>query len=250
MRTSKASADPSTIVVNPRNSGYGVEASPMICYDSIVQKMSGFTQFALSKHALETDKVVAVNFFIIPVFASWEDSYTPADELSGDTIATILKLTSDTTNEDVTPTFNGTDLPTGSAVHPLSNIVDADEAFGDYNLTTNSQHEGVQFDMDKFWDAMQFYTNGGKLKTLIGNVRKYTLTRHKPYMTLPRNNFTPKQARNGVPHLYLGDLINIPIGTTVQQLFETGDVTSTGMMRVTDVRQFAEWNREFHQSRM
>ena len=218
MRTTKGSNDPATIEVNPRNSNFAVDAGSVICYDSIVQKLTMSLDFTLSEHAIDTDGIKALGLYYFTIAGAWEDSWTPADEgVTTNTIADLLEITSEaTTNDDVTPTFNGNDL-SATSTHPLSTVT-MSEAFGDLNLSGANNIEGITFDQDQIYDAKQYYTNGGKLNTLMGHIHKVVLTENRPHKHVMISKFVPRKVRYGNPHLYFGTCLLQVLGWSLVNL--------------------------------
>lgn len=252
IKTSKASADPTTIEVNPRNTNFAVDAGAVICYDSMVAKMTQVTRIMMDNHALQNDQTPAISVYKIPYILAWEDNYTPADEgVTTLTIAQILNLTTDATNEDVTPTFNGVNLPVSNN-HPLSTVVDADETFAEWNLSVDATMEGIAWsdNINDLYEALQHYTNAGKLKGAIGNIKKYTVTRNRPYVIEVSTKFVPRKVSFGIPYLFYGEAWIMPAAGSVNQLNDTGDVTTGTHLRITKVIKYAEWNPDFNQRRM
>ncbi len=250
LRTSKNSVDPKTIEVNNRNTSFAKDAGPLICFDSIVQMISISLAVTMTKACIVTDKLEAVKVYHQNIHGAFEDAWTPADEISTTTIADILNVTSDTVNEDVTPEFQGTTLP-AEEDHPLSTVTAA-EVFGDYNLTTNAQMENTEkFDIDEYFDALQFYTNGGKLKSLTGPLQSFVLTRNHTIQRIFQQKFTPKSVRFGNPHMFFAKRITTPVYNSVQQLTSNADApTAIAEVMVTCNVRFNEWNPDFDQARM
>ncbi len=252
LRTTLDSVDPATINVNPRNSAFAVETSPTICFDSIIQMMTITQSIFLSEAAIATDKINQFAFYDWNIHGAFEDSWTPADEKTTTTIAQLLHVTSDTTKEDVVPEVNGVKI-TGKD-QPVSNKVFPTEAFGDYNLTTNKVPEGTtdDFDMiDEIFDAKQYYTNGGKLNSLMGKINKTILTNHKRQSLRFEKRFTPKNVRFGNPHLFFGRQLYLPkVDEKGQLMIQGGTVGAAPQVGIKTNVRFNEWNPDFDQSRM
>lgn len=248
MHTSKLTAAPSTIEVNPRNAAFANETGALVGFDSIIQIIDIITDISLTKQAVVTDKFHAIKFFWQNIHGAFEDAWTPTDEKTGFSTATILELISDTTNEDVIPDFL-TDLLTEQD-QPLSTIHDT-ETFAHYGLTTDAKLEGVPWDLDLWFDAMQFFTNAGKLKTLAGRVNSATVTTNKPYMRIRERRFVPKSVRFGNPHMFFGRRYYAPVPTDKYSIQSDADSSAgLGTLNVTTKIRYNEWNPDFNQSRM
>ncbi len=250
LKTTKQSGDPKLIVVNPRNSGFAVDEGPVICYDSIVQKMTIVKEWSMTETSMETDHIPALRIKTMKIMGAFEDAWTPADEKTSETIADLLEVTSDLTNEDVVPTVGGVNLPSSYGSIPLSTVTDA-EAYTDYNLTTNDDPEGIVMDWDGIYDAMQYYTNGAKLKSLIGKIKNITLTQNRPFHSSYENKFIPKKIRYGNPHLFFGELLSVPHYTSLDQLVDKSQSFTSLAHAVCKIHvRFNEWNPDFDQARM
>jgi len=226
LRTSKDSVNPETIEVNTKNANFAVDGGPVICYDSIVNQIMIKKQFIFTKHAHVTDQIPRIVVKTMKIIGAHEDSWTPADELTGDDIGTLLKLTDDATKEDVTPTFNGTDLGNASN-HPLSTVT-MPEAFGDYNLTTDSKLEGINHNVDNIFKAEHYYTNGGKLKSLHRSLQSYHMSQNKRYHTIYEKRFVPRRVRRGIESLYFGELIHMPYMDSLESAHDTAHNATAG----------------------
>lgn len=251
LRTSTDAVSPSTIEVHTRNAAFAKDAGPLICADSIVQMMSVSMSISASYGAVVTDKLQAWKNYWYMLNSSWEDSWTPADELTTTTTAQLLRVISDTTLEDVRPNYTGTDLLQESGV-PLSTVTDA-EAFGEYGLTTDAKQESVTAainHLSTIFDAKQYYTNGSKLNSLMGHIDQTTLSTHKLHYSRSITKFTPKNVRFGNPHMYCGLFCQTPYTLDEAQII--GESTATTAIPHSDwfIRvRFNEWNRDFNQSR-
>ncbi len=251
LRTSKATNDPSTIEVNPRNAAFAVDTGALICEDSIVQKMSIVKSYSLSEGARETENFLAVKLFHTNIMGVFEDSWTPKDEKTNLEVEDILELTRDATNMDVTPKFNSTSL-TGAVVgaHPLSNVTKT-EVFGDLNLSGDATMEGVEFDLDTYFDSKRFMTNGGKVNAASPRMGSTILNvANGGYSTSGGVKFLPKHMRFGRRDLFFGEIHHLPKQNNVAQIVDHLQVPANAMtVSVKIIVAFNEWNTEFDQKR-
>lgn len=249
LKTSKDSVDPAGIQVNNLNAGFDVETGPIVCYDSIVQQMQIITSYSITQNAL-TAIIKKLRVYESNIHAAFEDSWTPADEVSTATIAQLCDVVSDTTKEDVTPAFNGTNL-VQEQDQPVSNKVFPTDAFANWDLSTNLSLEGVTIDKQVDEDAKRYYTNGNKLMSVTSKWKPHLLTESRPSWTEPETKFTPRQCRYGNPHMYFGKRVWLPQFTDPHQVGSDGITPGTGSMVTIQCRvQYAEWNPEFDQTRM
>ncbi len=185
IRSSLAATGSENVEVNPKNAALVEETGPTIFQDSIIPRMSLGIQAAMTIPGIETDKVRSLRFDWCPIYTAFLDDLEATDKVSGLQIEDILELQHDTTNEDVYP-LNASKI---NGTQPLSTVTDADEAFGDFGLTTNATLESVAFDKDVYFDAMKYYTNGAKLRKVAPKMHSARVSRDRPYRYFS-NNFT------------------------------------------------------------
>ncbi len=219
MRTSKNSSDPATIEVNNRNTNFVVDIGPLICEESIVQKMTIAKTTTMTKLARVTDNLHAITVMNGMMKGVFADTWSPADELTTTKIEDIVEVTDEATNMDVVPKHTGTDL-SDEGDQPLSNVT-ATEVFGDYNLTTNANLEGVDFNLKTYRDALRYYTIAGKLRTVMPFLKRRILTYRMPSFTSFQTKFIPKQFRFGRRDLFIGELFHQPLFNTADQISNT-----------------------------
>ncbi len=182
----------------------GAVCNPM----SLLDKFKGGIEFNLTKVAIETDKMTALRFCWFPIWFSFDNLLDVADDVTSTTVATLLGVTKDATEEDVIPTFSGTDTSLaglGENNHPTSNInLNAEVGTTHLGLTTDGKMEGTDFVYDNLATALRLYTNRKALSASIGTIRQEILTdkRTRIYRKLPF--FIPKQVQRIVPYSYFG----------------------------------------------
>ncbi len=248
MRTSKASNDPQTIEVNRKNSSFAEDIGPLLCYDSLVQKMNTKTDFFMTNHCLHVDEIDAIKVFWMPIFGAFKEAWNAEDTVSTIDVAEALELIYDTTNEDVIPDFNGTDMH-AALTHPLSTVTDT-EVFGDYSLTADARLEHNTFQDATFFDAMQYFSNSGKIKKVIGRLQSITLTASRPHKRVNLNKFVPKSVRRANEYLYFGSLIFVPPADNKMQIVMDGEETAGAHVYFKNHTRYNEWNLDFDQARM
>jgi len=253
LRTSKLSVDPKTIPVNTRHASYAVDTGPLICFDSIVQMITITQDIQLTEESRKTDNIGAISIYDWNIHGAFEDSWTPADEKTTTTIAQLLHVISDTTNEDVVPEVAGnTDLP--ALDQPLSSVTGT-EIFATYNMAVSAVQENTSADagtIDELFDAKQYYTNGGKLNSLMGRMNKTILNQEtKIHSSRFERKFTPRNVRFGNPHMFFARQFLLPKLLDSAQLTPFSQaVTATKHVGVRVNVRFNEWNPDFDQARM
>lgn len=250
LRTSGDSVDPKTIEVNPKNSAFAVETGPLIAYDSIVQKMTINKEYLMNKFASD-DGVRNLKLYTWKIMGSFEDAWTPVDQVSTLDTGAILQLEDNATQKDVIPNFNNVKL-VNSGNQPLSTVNDA-EVFGDYGLTTNAILESSASDYQQILDTLHYGTTSAKLKSLMGNVRKYTFDSEggKRYKSEFERRFVPKSVQFGREYLFFGEHFYMPSEDDIAAMHSTGHEASAGGHLLVKVHvRYNEWNPDFEQSRM
>lgn len=251
LRTSSISVDPATIKVNPRANSFAVDKGPLICDDSMVDKITISTSHYFSEHAMEVDRLQALALYNWNIHGAFADSWTPADvSTSTNTIAELLHVTSTAAQTDVVPETSGANLSAGN--QPLSNIT-GPEVFGTYDLTTNAIQENTHTDsgmLDEIYDAKQYYTNGAFMNTKMGHINRIILGRNKSHMQTYERMFTPRDVKFGNPHMFFARQYFLPAAEDFAQILPTAISVTTGTHWGINVRvRFNEWNQEFVQSR-
>ncbi len=208
------------IQTNPHNSEY-VEETGTLCQGmSIIDKMRISLKFSMT-HYCEPDhwasgnsdtapvwvgdSVPALKFSWRPIFNVFPEKLDAADDDTTATVASILAMTKDATNEDVVA-ITTNKLPVlgpGETAHPVSNV-NAVQVFGDFNMTTNTNYEDHVFDEDLLQTALRRYTNKGALRSCLGRTRHVTLTRRHPVAKFYIDKPVPRAIRRIMPYSLFG----------------------------------------------
>ncbi len=254
---------PSTIQTNPHNSDYERDTGPLCHKMSIIDRMTIAMRFSMtaecgpSHHSSGTstnelftgDDVPALNFLWRPIFNVYPEKLDAADDDTTLTVAAILGLTKDATNEDVVPlTTNKLTVISGvSSALPMSNTY-AVQVAGDYNMTTNTNMEDHVFDEDVLQDALRRYTNKGALRSCMGRTRQVTLTRSRPFKNFYIDKFVPRAIRRIQPYGFFGIQIHMPIDSHQSSFF---NILSTNAIHLgcKVITNYHEWNFEHVQDR-
>ncbi len=249
-RTTTDAVAPSGINVNKRHASYAVDAGPVICAGSLIQFMTIAKTFVFTKRAHVTDTLPNIKMFSFKIAGCWEDTWSPVDEKTSTDIGNIIEVTSAVGKEDVVPRVSGVDL-VGADNQPLSNVTMTEVGTTDYNLTTNSIQESVAFDLETYFDALHYYTNGGKLKTIVGRLKQWNMNQNHRVHNDFQKGFIPRVCQSGQPHLFYGEMIHAPSynGTEYQAHSQEHAATAGGHITTLTHIRFNEWNEEFNQGR-
>ncbi len=237
--------NPNTIEVNPHNTNFLQETGALCHQMSILEKIRISMSFTLTEDAL-ADGVKSLTVKYMPIFCSFPEKLASTDEETGVTAASVLELLGDATNDDVTPLWVNAPAPVSAGAsevsHPMSTVNDT-EVFGDLNLTTDTAMETVAWDNATFFNALQFFTNKGAIKSMVGQQRSVYLTDTRPTKRIFINKFVPGAVRRIVSHSYFGMLFHCPLDSEIDQVFHSGALTTSkphvGIKMQTN---YHEWN--------
>ncbi len=245
-RMSEACINPEAIEVNPTNANFAEEAGHSIFRGSIVPKVMFHFDAWMTKGAIETDKMRHIKLKWMPIYTSFLDSLDAADEKTGTDIESILQLQHATDNKDVYPLYSSVKL--GGITSSIGlNTLGYSEAFGDWGLSTTAVFESVAFNIGNFYDNMQYKTNAGMLKKVLGPMRTVNLTRDRPYKYFS-NNFTAPQVKRGNPYTACFILFHVDQGESQGQNFSSQDTTNISHIYISGGSRFDEWNPVFDQA--
>lgn len=230
---------PSGYYANPQHASFAKDTQGGCYPESKVYSISAKINLQMTTGAWNTDKLRTLDVVIIPVHTAFLEDLTPKDDLTGETIESILELQHETTDRQTYPIYAGTKL-SGSVL---------DYGSRQQGLTTNTNAENISFDLQKLYDALQFYTIKGKLRSCIGGImHRRLLYFAKDGHYRMKLRISPKtKAIN--PYTFLGFILYIPklgLESANNQASDTSDIDHV----IADVRiRFNEWNDSFQMER-
>lgn len=244
----KSVTDPGTTKVNPHNSNVDLETGAVCAPMSIIQNLTLSMSFnALTAQTL--DELKMVKFWWMPIFGSFPEKWDADDDSGGGTVAAMLQITKDATEEDLTPiTTNKLKvLGISDVLHPVS-TVNLAETFTILNMTTDLVMEDCPFDATAFFNLMQYGTNKGALKSVVGKIRHGQVG----YGTGPQTKsyfikkFVPRAVRRIVPYSFFGIMIHLPLisehGQTYSEDISLG--TTLNHIGIKVHVNYDEWHEE------
>lgn len=239
---------PSGYYANPQHASFAKDTQGGCYPESKVYSISAKFQMFLLKEAWNTDKLKSLKVNIIPVHTAFLEDLTPKDDLTGETIESILELQHETTDRQTYPIYAGTKL-TGSVL---------DVGSRQQGLTTNTNIENISFDLQKLYDALSYYTIKGKLKSVIGGIMTKTVSvgmdtipqpgtkRSKAIATAQFKLRLPSSTKAINPYTFLGFIIYIPKLGLESNFGEPADTTNIDHIQVDFRCRFNEWNDSFN----
>ncbi len=227
---------PSTISTNPENAAF-VEVDSMNCMpDSRIDGINVEATFSMTHGALETDKLHMIKCGFMELHTSFED-IAATDELSGATIGTVLELETESTDRQAMPLYNTVKVLEKVAT---SGTLDALQP----GLTSSQVIEGVAFQPNLYYDALQYHTTKNKLKACTNGLKWFTLTKDKPFRKF-KFRIHPKTKRMN-EFSFAGLMVLVPDAQTDFQYHLDADMTNIPHVDVMIRIRYNEWNEYFN----
>ncbi len=225
------SANAKTILVNQHNSSVDMETGPVCTPMSIIQNLKVISSASKSS-ANDTNDAIKASW--TPFFCSFPEKYDAADDHTGTSVAAIMQLTKDATNEDIVP-LTTNKLPVdglGERDQPLSTVNLAEAFDTHYNMTTDDSMEDTPFDSDAFYNLLQHGTNKGALKACLGRTRRFSLVhgggpRGQRVKTWYIKKFVPRAIRRIVPFTFFGLLFHMPLESDRESYYNDTNFTAS-----------------------
>ncbi len=235
-----------TIEVNPSHASFAEETGCIVHPDSIIPRMNIAMRAQMNQAMDETDKIRYIKFHWMPIYASFLDSYTAMDNETNVEVEDILELKTTATNKTGFPLFNNVKLLAGGN-WPMS-TVNFTEVYGTAGMDTDITAEGITFDPDLMWDALNHYSNKGMLAKVMGQWHTEILDVRRPWIR-NSNNFTHPTVKRGNEYTFCGILFHVPLVDSIDQFYQVGDITEASSVISFDVRvRYDEWNSQFDQT--
>lgn len=231
---------PSTISTHPENSSFAPYAGPNCFPDSRVNRAFAKINMSLTKHCWDVDKIEMLRVMIIPIYISFLENLTARDEKTGSEIEDLLELQHETTDRQTYPIYNGTKL-SGDTLALGADVP---------GLTTNQNIEGVTFGIGAFFDALQYYTNAGKLRASIGKIM-YPVVRRRQGISLRLGIPMRAKVKRMNEYTFCGVLIVVPSMSDKNQFGQDSDTSTTDEhIDIKYFDRFKEFNTGFDSDKM
>ncbi len=228
---------PSALETNPENAAFATVFRPNVYPDSTVQNIFTEVKINMTKGALETDKLHAIRFMIMPIHMAFKEDYIAIDALSSEETQDILEMQTESTDQQGFPLYNNVDMPVSIAG---ANILDAAVP----GLTTTQAIEGVTFSNTAMYNMEHYKTNGPKLRSLHGPARWHQVTRQKPtFRARYRMHSSTKRANE---YMFAGLLFFVPPVGNKDQVAIAGDTTNINHLDCGVSVRYNEWNQDFN----
>ncbi len=228
---------PSGKNTHPEHGSFAESSSPNCFVKSRIDNVLATIKLSLTSKALD-DNIPSIQAAVMPFALAFKESYDATDEKSTETIKSILRMQYETTDRQAYPIWSGTKMATKFT---NSGLLHADVP----GLTTNQQIESVIHDINKFYDAIHYYTIANKMKSLVGGMKWLTLTQNRPVANIKLHIRSAAKRMN--EYAFFGCFVYVPFVDTFFQTPVTADITAATNYVVCDVRsRFNEWNADFN----
>jgi hypothetical protein len=238
-----AIVDYEDIKTNPENADFAIDTSPCVAAGSYIPKILVDYVMYLHPEDTELSHLMVDRMKINTAMLNRLDAF---DKKTGDDIETILELQHETTDEQCYPLWNGTKLFESAGTYDYHADVPG--------LTTDQQPEGVDFDKEKFFDAMHYYTNKDMLKQVTQNMRSTTLSEPivphgRSIQHYRRTENVPSISKTQNPYTFYGELFSVPQVGSRTQYHLASETTAKEHLVVKGMVRFYEYNPDFNFSR-
>ncbi len=243
LRNSKNSAGVEGVTVNPRNAAF-IEETGATCFEGSIVPRINFTMSCFIPEAAIATGVRHINFKFMPIYFSFLESLTAQDHLSNVSVEDVLEVVNSGSEDSVTPIYDTKLFSPGNM--PLNTVTET-EVFGDWDLTTDVTYEGIAFNEELMFDALQFHTSKGMLRKAMGRIRTAQVRQDRPFH-FSSNNFTQPSVKRINPFTYCGMIIWVPQADTPGQSLLDSEITDIEHLHFNYRCRFNEWNPNFDQT--
>ncbi len=232
---------PDLVIANPEHGSF-TEVGYAQCHkNSIIDNFSLRIRAKMAKGAIETDKMRDIYFYILPVYTAFLNRIDAADIKTGNKAGNIMELTSEATGKSVQPIYNNVNLDNATVL-----AAEANTTVPLLGMTTDRTLEGIVFDPDLFWDAMQYFTNAPMLRQISGKMMRFHLTRDRGISIMIRRLKGMIKRIN--EYTFCGFLIFAGKAADKDSMHLAADVTAIPHITYRCDIRYDEWNSEFDQT--
>ncbi len=229
---------PSAQETHPENAAFAVATRPNVFVNSRINNINARVTYSLTSKALD-ENIPAIRVSLMVIKMAFAENYTAVDELSGDTVASILEMQTEATDRQGFPLYVGSAAKMAVKFTGSSTLNAAVPG-----LTTTQLIEGVAFDPTAYYDAIHFETIAGIIKNSQRGLMHFVLTPNRPVVNIDIK--IDSKVKRANEFTFLGVLCHVNVVDSVQQLPATGDITAATKYVYCDVwTRYNEWNADF-----
>ncbi len=232
---------PSALETNPENANFVEDNSVCVYPESQIVNFNSKLKIALTKGAIETDKLHTVRVGVLVYALAFKEDYTAIDELSQAEIQDVLSLETESTDRQGFITYNTVKV---EERFNNSSLLHTNEP----GLTTSQKLEYIGFTPDDYYDMLHYKTNAGKLRKVQSGIKWFILTQERPFKNIKIHLKSKVKFSN--QYMQMGVMVLLPPAGT---LYQTHNVTETSAIGHIDVElqtRFDEYHQDFNFSRI
>lgn len=228
---------PSSYNANPEHASFAKVTGPNCFPESRVPRITSQLEIRMTKSLLETDKIDSIKVGFMVYSLAFKEDYTAKDEMSTDTVGDVLELQTEDTDRQGYPIWNGNDT---MDFYPDSNDLHDDEP----GLGGDSNQEFITFDIDGYYDKLQYSMISKKLQKVCSGIKWIVLTRRKPYVRIRIKQRSKTKFMN--PYSLHGVHVFVPESDTKHQIIDSAFLTTDlGHLSFRLQSRYHEWNQNF-----
>lgn len=229
---------PASKFTNPRHASFAESGGAQCSSMSEVTNLFTEIRFTLAKGFLATNANSALRVCFMPMASAFEDLLAIDEKTSTET-QDVLEMTSESTDRQAFPLWDGNAL---TIKFTASTTIDTATP----GLTSGVM-EDIDFDIDLYYDNINFHTNAQKTRNAVQGLRWITLTANNPTRRILIRQTSKSKRMN--PFTYKGVIIGVPPAGTKYQIPMAADVTSLVHLTIEAQTRYLEWNDMFHSER-
>ncbi len=232
------------IKTNPENADFAVDTTYNTMAGSYIPKVQVSYLMYIPHADLE---IVHLNVDRMVIHTSMLNRLDAFDKKTSEDVETLLDFTHETTDEQAHPAYNGAKLFELGGTYDLPYPKTP-------GLSTDGQPEGTNFDKEKWFDAMSYYTNKEMLKLVSDRLRTTMLSEPiiphgSSVFRFSRTMDVPSLCKFQHPYTYCGEMFHVPQTGTKWQYHIATDTTALEHVRVKGHVRFFEYNPDFNMAR-
>ncbi len=228
---------PETYNAHPQHASYIEESMPNCYPDSVIGKIRVILKLRLTLPAIAAG-IRTIKFKYMPIYTAFLEDLNAIDELTSETLKTILQLQSEATDRQV---------------YPLWNAVTGDAGYTAWHTNipglTAGAPQGIAWTdaiQDDYFEQKRFGMLGGLLRKVTPRgMRTVTISRDNPVKTVALEFRINPNVKRINPYTFCGVLLHLPQGSagdTIRQDFEISDTTDIRHLSCEVRCLYDEWN--------
>lgn len=242
IRYNEALGAPMANHTHPEHADFASKTQASCFPDSTIGQFFCQLEISMTKTAFLLN-IPTMKFGVQVIALAFLEDLNPIDEVSGLSLEAMLGLEHETTNRQSFSLYNGTD-----ALVPYTGSTTLN-ANDDEGLTTGDLIETTDFNIDQFYDMIQYSSLKGKLTKVQSGIRWYQFTGKNPKAKKIRIHLKSSTKRmNEYASLIVRVIVPL-VDTTYQAVLSADTNADDAHIQTTAHIRFNEWNEFFDFSR-